>query len=245
MVGRPDLAHCVCALAVQGLVGFVEGTLDVLRMRHGLTLLLQFLLLALLQVGVSQFAVLELQEVQVLAVALDVVLQLLQLALGSQQLREGLLIVCQLLLVAGDDVNHAQLEVLLVQQQVLVLRVYVDQTFAQLLEHGERHGGVVDKGTALARCGQLTTDDGILGLVLNVVVIKEGFHVIAAQVEVGLDDTLVCPLLDGLRVSALTQQQSYGAQNDALARSGLACYHGESGVQLNVEHINQRKVLDV
>ena len=90
-------------------------------MLHRLALLLQFLLLALGQSGILQFLILELQEVQALAVALYVVLQFLQLALCRLQLAVSLLISCQFFLVVGNDVHHAQLEVLLLQQQVLVL----------------------------------------------------------------------------------------------------------------------------
>ena len=44
-------------------------------------------------------------------------------------------------------------EVLLAYEQVLVLRMYVDEHLPQLLETGSLHGGVVDKGAALARIG--------------------------------------------------------------------------------------------
>ena len=80
--GCTNTADSTTDVAIQGIVSFVESTLDVLGMLHGLALLLQLFLFTFRQTGIGQLVVLELQEVQVLAVALDVVLQLLQLALG-------------------------------------------------------------------------------------------------------------------------------------------------------------------
>ena len=121
MIGRAHLAHSSAGIVVQRMVCLVECSLDVLGMAHCLALLFQLFLLSCTEVGIGQFFVLVLQEVLVLPVALDVVLQLLQLAL---QLLIGvicLMICCQFLAVLRHDVHHAQLEVLLVQQQVLVL----------------------------------------------------------------------------------------------------------------------------
>ena len=74
----------------------------------------------------------------------------------------------------------------------------IDEAFAQLLEHRELHGGVVDEGTALTGCQQFATDDAVFGVVLNVVVAEEGVQIVARQVEMGLDDALVGSLFDGL-----------------------------------------------
>ena len=68
------------SVAREGVVGLVEGTLDVLGVGHGFALLFQLLLFAVRQARTLQLVVLELQEVLLLAVALDVVLQRLQLA---------------------------------------------------------------------------------------------------------------------------------------------------------------------
>ncbi len=149
------------------------------------------------------------------------------------------------MVVAGNDVDHRQLEVLLAEQQVLVLRVNVDQLFAQLLERLQRDGRIVDEGSALAGGGQLAADDGVVGVVLYIVVAEEGLHAVARQVEVGLDDALVGALLQRLRVGALSQEQAYGSEYDALARPRFAGNHGESGVQLDIELVNEREVPDV
>ena len=96
------------------------------------------------------------------------------------------------------------MEVLLVEQQVLVLRVDIDELFAQLLQHGQRHGRVVDEGSAFAGSGELAADDGVFAVVVDVVVGEERLHVVARQVEVCLDDTAFGTLFQRFGVGALS-----------------------------------------
>ena len=76
-------------------------------MGHRITLLLQLLLLAVLKIGLAEFIILELQEVQVLTVPLDIILECLQLLAYSMVLPEGLLILGQFLGIVGDDIHDA------------------------------------------------------------------------------------------------------------------------------------------
>ena len=115
------LAHRTAGIVIQRMISLIEGTLDVLSMAHRLALLFQFLLFTLAEAGIRQLLILVLQEVLVLPVALDVVLQLLQLVLQQLISVIRLVVFRQFLAVLRYDVHHAQLEVLLVQQQVLVL----------------------------------------------------------------------------------------------------------------------------
>ena len=130
-----QLCHDTRLICLQSIVGLVEGTLDLFRVGHRLTLLFQFLLLAWLQTGICQFLILELQKIHILSVALYLFLQRFQFV-GSLVIGIiALLIGCQLLGVVGNDVEHAHLEILLVQQQVLVLGVYIHKSLTQFLEH--------------------------------------------------------------------------------------------------------------
>ena len=97
----------------------------------------------------------------------------------------------------------------------------VHQLLAQFLEYSQRHGGVVDEGTAFAGGCQFTTHDGIGVVILYLVFIEQWSHVVAREVEVGLDDALVGSLLDGFRVGTLPQQQPDGSEDDALSCSRL------------------------
>ena len=230
-------------VALQGLPGVVERGFDVLAVGHGVAALLQLLLFAVHEAGIGQFVILELQEIGVAAVLLDVLSQLLQLSKRLLVGGESLLVGRQLFLALSDNVEHAQLEIVLAEQQVLVLRVYVHEPVAQLFEHGQGHGSVVDEGTALALCRQLAAYDGVRGVEVYVVLPEKVLHLVMGEVEVRLYDAAVGPGLHRLGVGPLPQQQPYGSKDDALTRTRLARDDGESAVELHVEHVDERVVL--
>ena len=121
----------------------------------------------------------------------------------------------------------------------------VDQAFSQLSHQAERHGCVVDEGTAFACGSQLAADDGVVGVIVDVVLSEEALHVVSRQVEVSLDGASVASGLDGLGVGSVAEQQTDGAQDDALACTRLASDDREAWMQLDVEFVDECKVLDV
>ena len=146
---------------------------------------------------------------------------------------------------AADHVEHAKLEVVFVEQQVLVLRVDVHQLFAHFLEQGERYGCVVDEGPALACSGQFAPDDAVVRVVVYVVLLEQRLQSVAGYVEVCLYEATVASALDDLRVGPLSEQQSDGAEYDALTGSRLAGEYRESRVELHVQLFDERIVLDI
>ena len=193
----------IAILPRQVVVGLEEGGLDVLGMAHHLIFLFELLLLTLHEVRFVEFLVLEAEEILVLTVSLDFFLQLLQLLVGFLVFLVGGVVHLHLFLVAGDDVHHVELEVLFLQQQVLVLRVDVNELFAEFAHLGERHGCVVDEGTAFASGGQFSANDGIRQIFVDVIVDEELPHVISREVEVRLDDAAIPSRLDGLGVGTV------------------------------------------
>ena len=105
----------------QGVVGFVERTLDVFGVAHRVALLFEFFLFAFHQMGLCEFAALEPQEVCVLTVALDVFTEFVELLLHQMVFFVSLLILTELCGVVGKDIDHTQLEILFVEQEVLML----------------------------------------------------------------------------------------------------------------------------
>jgi hypothetical protein len=62
---------------------------------------------------------------------------------------------------------------------------------------------------------------------------------------VGLYDTTVGSLLDGLRVSPLSQEKANGTENDALAGSCLTSDDRETLMEVDVELVDQSEILDI
>ena len=121
------------------------------------------------------------------------------------KLSEGLLIGCQFLLVVSDDVHHIQLEILLVEQQVLVLGMDVDQSFSEFLQHSQLYGCIIDERATFSCRRQFPSDDTVCRIIFDIVLLEEILHTVAREVELRFDHTFLSTLLDGFRVSPLTQ----------------------------------------
>ena len=146
------------------------------------------------------------------------------------------------LLVGTERVEHAQLEALGRQQEVLVLRVDVDEALAQQLHDGERYGCVVDEGTALARGGYLAAYDA-LGVVLNLVLFEQRLQFVACDVEGSLDDTFRSSLAYGGSLGTLSGEQPDGTEEDRLTGTRFARDNGETFCKVEVEQLDERIVL--
>ena len=81
--------------------------------------------------------------------------------------------------VVGNNIDHLKLEILLVEQQILMLRVHIHQLVSKLLQHRKCHWRIVDESTALAGSSQFAADDTITCIVLNIVFVEKRLHVVA------------------------------------------------------------------
>ena len=143
--------------SAQHVVGIIEGRLYLLRMRGSLLLVLQFFLLSCLESCLRKLRKLEAHVVLLLSRLVESPLHLLQLQPSAFVFGENGAVFCQQFVVVGYYVEHVQLEILFLQQQVLVLRVYVHQHLAQLFHLLHGYGCVVYKSAALSRCRQFAS----------------------------------------------------------------------------------------
>ena len=109
-----------------------------------------------------------------------------------------------MLAVLGNDVHHVELEILFLQQQVLMLGVDVHELLADGLHDRKGHRRIVDEGTAFAGGGQFTAEDAVFGIIVDVIVGEKAFQLVAAQVEMGFDDTTVASRLDAFGIGPLS-----------------------------------------
>ena len=126
-----------------------------------------------------------------------------------------------------------------------MLRVHIDKSLTKFLQHRELYRRIIDKSTTLTGCRQFATDDGFFSIILDIILREEVFHIVSRKVELCLDDAPLGPLFDGLRICTLTQQQSDGSEDDALAGTSLTRHHRETLVEVNIELIDKGKVLDI
>ena len=193
----------IAVISRQMVVCLIECRLDIFGMTEHLIFLFQFFLFSVLQLCLIEFLKLESEEVLVLPVLFDFSLQSVQFLVGLFILIVRSLIILPLFLVLCDDIHHIELEVFLLQQEILVLRMYIDELFPQFPHLGQRYRCVIDKGTAFPCCRQLTADNGIRQIFIDVIVGEELLHIIFRQIEVCLDDATISASLDRLAVSTV------------------------------------------
>ena len=211
-------------------------------LQHG-ELLLQFGLFAFAQVGRRELLALEAEPLLVAA------------PLGRSLLEGGKTAAQLALAGVGGAVFGAQrsvvrhgvecrgAELLRGENQVLMLRVDVDELRAQLAQLRERHGHVVDEGAALARRRD-DAREGALLLVVELVALEEGAQVTAREVEEPLDLAVAGRILDGRTVVLGAEQQPECAEQDGLAGARFAGDDVQMRVQLEFELLDERVVLD-
>ena len=143
-----------------------------------------------------------------------------------------------------QQIQHAQLETFLVQEQVLMLRVHVNQLFAKLLHLYQRGRRIVDKRTALARSIDFTAKDTLI-FVFQFVFLKERLHTITGNLKTGFNHTFCSAPPDGFHIGTLPQQQTDSPQYDGLARTGLTGNHREAATEVYIKLLDKRIILYV
>ena len=81
------------------------------------------------------------------------------------------------------------------QQEILMLRMDIDQAASQFLQDGKRYGRIVDESSRLAGSEQFAPEDTGGRIKLQVVVEEEAVELIFRDVESRFDDTSVSPVI--------------------------------------------------
>ena len=88
------------------------------------------------------------------------------------------MIYIQSLFVVGKYIKYIELKTFFVKQQILVLRMYIDQLLSQFFHLCERCRRIVNKCSAFA--GRLyLTAKYTFGLILQLVLFEKSFHMIS------------------------------------------------------------------
>ena len=118
----------------------------------------------------------------------------------------------------------------------------IDKAFAQLLQYGQRHRAVVDKGTALT-CGcNLSTHDA-LSIILYLILIKQLLQTVSCNIEGTLDNAFSGSIAYGCHLGTLTGEKTYSAQKDRLTRTCLTRNYREACSKIKVKRLDECIVL--
>ena len=210
--------------------------------QHGL-LGLQFGLFARTKGRGREFVALEAEPLLVAAACGGLLLQLGQPAARLAHPCVGCAVGAQQLLVAGQRVERRDPELLGGEDQVLVLRMDVQQPGAQLAQQRQLHGHVVDEGAALAGGGDHAADGGFGGEV-EVVRLEKRLESRRREVEHPFDDAVARAVLDGRSVVLVARKQSQRTQEDRFSGTRLSRDDVQPRLEFHFEPVDQRIVFN-
>ena len=152
-------------------------------------------------------------------------------------------ILCEQFPVPGHGVERRGAELFRGEDQVLMLRVDVDQAGAEFAQLGQLHREVVDEGAALAGRGYHARY-GSLRRIVEVVPGEESLHVAPREVEGAFDHAVACGVLHGRAVVLGAQQQAEGTEQDGFPGSRFTRDDIQVGIQLHFELVDKHVVLN-
>ena len=208
----------------QGAESAVEVLLDGRCVGHHVALLFERGLLAGLKTHLVELFELKFQIFGIGSAAQQ---QVAHVGIGLESApvgRIGIRISCAEFGIVGQTVDHRQLIGGVGKQQVLVLRMYVDEAQRHGLEHLQRDGGVVDKRARAAAGQQFAAEYAhTVGSLVEAVFLKHGINAGGIRdVGHGLDDRLTAAVAHHAHVGTSSQQQTESAEHHRLAGAGLA-----------------------
>ena len=124
-----------------------------------------------------------------------------------------------------------------------MLRMDVDQPFAQSAELLQLYGQVVDEGAALAGRGD-DAREGRLGGVVEVVLLEEGLQREPREVERSLHAAVACGVFRGGAVVLGAEQQREGAEQDRLSGTRFARDDVQLRIELQAQAVDERIVFN-
>ena len=166
----------------------------------------QFLVFSGLRFELFELFELITQVILIVLLLCQVLLHLFQLSSCLNDARIAFLILRQQFGVAGNGVNNAELESGILEQEVTMLRVYVEEPESHLPKDRDGDRTVINKGPAFAISCHFTTQDAFGRLIVQPILVKELLHVITFYVKEPFDRTFGGPGHDALRISFLAHQ---------------------------------------
>ena len=153
-------------------------------------------------------------------------------------------VLCQQFPVRSYGVECRSPELLRREDQVLVLRVDVQQARAQVAQLCQLHGYVVDECTALARRGDHARQRR-LGGVVEVVFVEKRFEVASREVEDSFHRAVPGRILHCRTVVFGSEQQAQGSEQDGFPGSRFTCYNGKACFKTDIQFFYQCVILNI
>ena len=243
--GLSQAVEHVELLIAQARGGMGERALDVFGVGEGFAVGFEARLLVDLEGRTVDLLELETEVVAILSVAAAQFLEFLQAAAHGAVVGEGLCVGVAQSGVVGHEIEGVEEVILVRKEEILVLRVDVDEVFGELSQHVEGGRRVVDESAALA-CGRnLAADEQGVAVGFDFGGFEEGLDGESGGVEGAFDDALGVGAAKHFGIGAMALQQTEGAEDNALTGAGFAGDDGEIRAEIEVEAVDEGVVADV
>ena len=145
----------------------------------------------------------------------------------------------QPLAVAGEMIQHGQLETGVREQQALVLRMDIHQPPGHFLQDADRHRAVVDEAARAPGARHHPPDQQAAVLRrLDVRFRQQGGQRFVPAGELRLDHAGISPLGDHRRVRASAGKQRQGTEQDGLAGACLSCNNDKTLRKHDIQRVD-------
>jgi len=127
---------------------------------------------------------------------------------------------------------------------LLELALDLDQGLADAAQQGDADGLVVDEGAAAAVGAELAAQDDVAVVGQTLFVEQRAHGMIGVNGELGADACLLGARAEQLGIGAAAEGEAERIQQDRLAGAGLAGQHGEAGIDLEIQAVDEDDVAD-
>ena len=125
-----------------------------------------------------------------------------------------------------------------------MLRVDVDQLVANGLHRLQRHGRVVDEGTAFLLWVQLAAEEAFT-VKVEVVFLEQRLQIVVSQFKLGFHHAFLLLVVEYACVGTVAQGKTQGAKQDGLAGTRFTCNDIESFFETDFYLVNQCVIADM
>ena len=145
---------------------------------------------------------------------------------------------------AAEGIEHGAVVGAVEQALLLELAFDLHQRLADAAEEGDADGLVVDEGAAAAVGAELAAEDDVAVVGQALLVEQRAHGMVGGDRELGADAGLPGAGAEQLQVGAAAEGQAERIQEDRFAGARLAGQHGEAGIDLEIQAVDEDDVAD-
>ena len=155
------------------------------------------------------------------------------------------MVLLQRIIIMSQNIENIQLKTFFIEQEVLMLRMYIDQLFAQFLHLCQRSRRIINECTAFAGRLHFAPQDTFLVVVFQFVLFKKRAHTVSRDIKTCFDNTFRSSTTNRFHIGTLSEQQTDSSQNNRFSGPRLACDDREACFKTDIQFFYQCVILNI